>query len=288
MRLTDDERLSERQAELLNLWLPGAVAEQDLGWETSQRAVLQVRHGSDRYVVKAGRSDDHHMGREITAHERWLTPWAAVDRAPRAVHRDREARLLVTTYLPGQLVLGTAAADDHAVFEQAGRLLALLHEQSAITDPDAETVLNERALRWLDAPHRIARATEEVLRAEVRSWPTPSTVVVPTHGDWQPRNWLVHDGQVSVIDFGRAGLRAAMSDLGRLAAQDFVRDPLLEEAFLRGYGPDPREPAAWRRTRVREAIGTAVWAHQVGDVQFETQGHRMIADVLTVSTPDML
>ena len=105
-------------------------------------------------------------------------------------------------------------------------------------------------------------------------------MLVPTHGDWQPRNWLVHDGVVSVIDLGRADLRPAMTDLTRLAAQDFRRDPRLEAAFLEGYGSDPREPSAWHRTRLREAVGTAVWAHQVGDEAFEAQGHRMIEDAL--------
>jgi hypothetical protein len=33
---------------------------------------------------------------------------------------------------------------------------------------------------------------------------------------------------------------------------------------------------------VHEAIGTAVWAHQVGDERFESQGHRMIADALAL------
>ena len=103
---------------------------------------------------------------------------------------------------------------------------------------------------------------------------------MPTHGDWQPRNWLVHEGVISVIDFGRAALRPAMSDFSRLTAQDFRRDAALEAAFLDGYGSDPREPGAWHRTLVREAISTAVWAHQVGDVAFEAQGHRMIADAL--------
>jgi hypothetical protein len=35
---------------------------------------------------------------------------------------------------------------------------------------------------------------------------------------------------------------------------------------------------------VREAIGTAVWAHQVGDDPFEGPGHRVIADALASST----
>ena len=85
---------------------------------------------------------------------------------------------------------------------------------------------------------------------------------------------------MSVIDFGRADLRPALSDFGRLAAQEFRRDPALEAAFLEGYGPDPREPGAWQRSRVREAIGTACWAFQVGDEAFEAQGHRMIAESL--------
>lgn len=33
-------------------------------------------------------------------------------------------------------------------------------------------------------------------------------------------------------------------------------------------------------TVVHEAIGTAAWAHQVGDEAFENQGHRMIAEAL--------
>jgi hypothetical protein len=52
-------------------------------------------------------------------------------------------------------------------------------------------------------------------------------------------------------------------------------------AFLDGYGPDPRDAGAWHRDRVRAAIGTAVWAHRVGDEPFEAQGHRMIAEALS-------
>jgi thiamine kinase-like enzyme len=108
--------------------------------------------------------------------------------------------------------------------------------------------------------------------------PTP---LVPTHGDWQPRNWLVDaDGTVRVIDLGRADLRPAATDLARVDAQDFRRDPALEAAFLDGYGTDPRSPGLWLRTRLREAISTAAWAFRVGDEPFEQQGHQRIADAL--------
>ena len=78
-------------------------------------------------------------------------------------------------------------------------------------------------------------------------------------------------------------MRPALTDFARLAVQDFRRDPNLEAALLDGYGTDPREPEAWQRNRVREAIGTAAWAHRVGDEPFEAQGHRMIAEALSAS-----
>lgn len=281
LALTAHPELSPRQAELLEAWLPGAVIAHDHSWETGMRTVLEVVHGGSRSIVKAGHGQDHHMDREITAHERWLQPWTCRGRAPEAVHAEADAELLVTTYLPGRLVLGTEHADDPGVYEQAGELLGILHGQASVTDDGAEADLNARTIRWLDSTHRIAPTTEEHLRAEIALWPTPPTELVPTHGDWQPRNWLIHEGRVAIIDFGRAAFRSAMSDLARLAAQDFARNPALETAFLHGYGTDPREPAAWHRTRVREAIGTAVWAHQVGDEEFEAQGHAMIAAALT-------
>ena len=157
------------------------------------------------------------------------------------------------------------------------------HGQLAVEDSDYEDRENQKLLRRLAGPHRIAAQTVDRLRAEILAWPTLPATLVPTHGDWQPRNWQVEAGEVRVIDFGRAALRPAMTDLTRLAAQDFLRDPHLEVAFVRGYGRDPREKHAWHRTRLREAIGTAVWAYQVNDSAFEAQGHRMIAAGLTGS-----
>jgi hypothetical protein len=63
--------------------------------------------------------------------------------------------------------------------------------------------------------------------------------------------------------------------------RQFARNPALETAFLDGYGSDPRTPDLWRILLLREAIGTAVWAYQVGDERFEQEGHRMIENVLS-------
>lgn len=270
------------QGSLLESWLPGAVVVTDHTWTgLQQRYVLELLHDGERYVAKAGGPDDGHMDREVRAHREWLAPWTSRGRAPALVHADAEARLLLTRHLPGRLAEGTPYADDPDTFRQAGVLLALLHGQPGVVDADYERRETEKSLTWLGKPHRIAPDVEARLREFVASWDTSATTpLVPTHGDWQPRNWLIHDDTVSVIDFGRADLRPAATDLARLAAQDFRRNPALEAAFLEGYGSDPRSPAAWQRMRVREAIGTAVWSYQVGDERFEQQGHRMIAEAL--------
>lgn len=277
------ENLTSQQKELLSAWLPGAQVERDHGWGLVETTVLEMTHAGSRFIVKAGGHSDHHIEREIHAHLQWLYPWTSRGRAPMLVHGDPAARLLVTRYLPGELVLGSDYADIPSTYRQAGGLLALLHDQTAVTDDDYETRENDKALAWLSGPHRIAPTTVKRLRAEIAEWPTPESTLVPTHGDWQPRNWLVHDEAVSVIDFGRAAMRPALTDFARLAVQDFRRDPELEAAFLDGYGPDPRDRDAWHRNRVRESIGTAAWAYRVGDDSFEAQGHRMIADALSAT-----
>ena len=275
--------LSPRQRALLAEWLPGASIERDHSWGQVQTTVLELTYGGSRFIVKAGGDSDHHIERELRAHGSWLQPWTSIGRAPALVHGDVPARLLVTTYLPGTLVLGSDHAGAPATYRQAGRLLAVLHAQGGITSNDYEGRENQKSLAWLSGPHRIAPATVAQLRAEIATWPAPPAALVPTHGDWQPRNWLIHDDVVSVIDFGRAALRPALTDFARLAVQEFRRDPALEAAFLDGYGPDPREKHAWHRTRVREAIATAAWAYQVGDERFEAQGHQMIAEALAAS-----
>jgi hypothetical protein len=276
------DQLTRHQRKLVEAWLPGAEVVQDHSRGLVGTTVLQLSHAGVSYIVKAGDENDHHVARELRAHRCWLGPWTSLGRGPVLVHSDDDAKLLVTRYLPGDLVQGTDHEHHPDTYRQAGWLLARLHGQCAVEDREFEAREKEKALAWLDKPHRLPTAVTARLRDEVGSWPTPTVTSVPTHGDWHPRNWVVHEGVVSAIDLGRADLRPAMTDFARLAAQQFGTDPALEAAFLHGYGHDPREPSAWHRNRVREAIGTAVWAYHVGDEPFERQGHRMIAEALTI------
>jgi len=275
--------LSRRQQALLEQWFPGASVERNHGWGLVETIVLEMTHAGSRFIVKAGGESDHHIERELHAHLNWLGPWTSRSRAPILMRGDAEAKLLVTRYLPGRLVLGSEHAHDLPTYRQAGELLALLHAQTVVKDDEYEKRENEKSLALLNGPHRIAPVTVERLRAEIAGWPTPAARLVPTHGDWQPRNWLIHNDVVSVIDFGRAAMRPALTDFARLAVQEFRSDPNLETAFLDGYGTDPRETDAWHRALVREAIGTAAWAYGVGLEAFEAQGHRMIAEALSAS-----
>lgn len=275
------ESLDDRQRALLAVWLPGAFVVRDLSWGLLETTVLEVTvRDVGRFIVKAGGPSDKHLAREIHAHQQWLIPWVSQGRAPQMMHHDVDAKVLLTCYLPGDLVLGTEHERAPETFRQAGELLAAFHRQLAVVDDGWEAAENARSFARLGAPHRIDPETTTRLRELVGSFATPPVTLVPTHGDWQPRNWLIHQGTVSVIDFGRAALRPAWTDMTRLAVKDFPGNPDLEGAFLAGYESDPREAGGWFRTQVREAIGTAVWGHQVGDEEFERLGHRMVADVL--------
>lgn len=277
-------RLTPEQQAVVADWLPGAEVIADHSWAERGTTVLEVGHRGGRFIVKAGAAADHHLARELRAHRAWLGPWRAIGRGPRLVRADADAKLLVTEFLPGRLVEGTADEYDPGTYRQAGELLALLHGQTRVEDDAYEHREAQKMLLLLDEPHRVEPATVTRLRTLIETWPAPKVTLVPTHGDWQPRNWLMHDGRLDPIDLGRADLRPAHTDLARLAAQQFRGGTALEAAFLAGYGDDPREPAAWHRNRVREAIGTAVWAHRVGPPAFEQQGLRMIDEAL-VRTP---
>ncbi len=278
--MTDLPRLMPEQHAIVKTWLPDAELVADLSWGQMDTAVLHLRTAEGERIVKAGGAENHHIGREIGAHLGFTGPWVEEGRAARLLRHDERNNLLLLDYLPGVLVQDTPAENDPAIYRQAGTMLAAFHAQGARSDDAYEARMNQKMLGWLDRSHRIAPATVERLRLLLLEMTPQPVVLVPTHGDWHPRNWLIDDGIVQAIDFGRFDWRPAFTDFARLAVRQFRDGPTLEAAFLEGYGPDPRSPDLWRILLIREAIGTAVWAYQVGDETFEMEGHRMIADML--------
>jgi hypothetical protein len=275
--------LTPEQQQVLDQWFPGGHVVADLGWGLIDTTVLHLRWAGGDVVVKAGGPENHHLSREITGHLKFTVPWLREQRVGRLLRYSRDLKILVVEYLPGVLADGTGAATDPEVHRQAGALLAELHGQAARVDDHYEAQMDARSIRWLDGEHRIESGTEARLREVIASNDRPAAVLVPTHGDWQPRNWLVDGARVLVIDLGRADWRPPLTDLARLTRQQWEGRADLEAAFLAGYGADPREPGAWRRALLREAIGTACWAYQVGDEAFEQQGHRMVQQALAMT-----
>lgn len=269
--------LSAAQRSFLNQCFGSWRVLADHSWGLTDTAVLEVESTGERFIVKAGGPGNHHISRELRAHQQWTKPWLDADAVGKLVAADQAENILVITYLPGELVEGSAAQDNADTYRQAGHLLATFHDQHRQTDATWNERLRRRVEEHLTRPHRISPVMVNRIQAECARWPRSSALVVPTHGDWHPRNWLVDDGTIRAIDLGRCDLRVPEEDFVRLGRQDFFRVPALERAFLDGYGRDPRDPGTWRRVNVAEAVGTAVWAHGIGDKEFEAVGHAHLA-----------
>ena len=185
---------------------------------------------------------------------------------------------------------GTDAEGDPDVYEQAGRILSLLLTAGSSSHPPvsdtytdelaaATTMLVGRA-RGLVSDDRLDALGLLVGRLRA-GLPSPVRLHA-THGDFQPRNWIVHEGLVSVIDFGRSAQRSWVSDLVRLRAQQFHGRPDLADAFHRGLDRplSAEDRILLALETARESVGTVVWAHGIGDEDFESHGRRMIDRIL--------
>jgi hypothetical protein len=276
----DDGLLEELDKEFVELHLNEPELVEDMSWGLVDTKVLRVRSARDDFVVKTADLGNHHIGREITAHESFTAPLVRIGRTSRLIAADRAQSILITSFQQGDLMQGTSHELDYDLHVQAGATLCALHEQNARVDVDYERRATEKTLATLDRRHRIDPRVESVARRLLARYEPKPITVVPTHGDWQPRNWLVNDGQLCVIDFGRFDYRPAATDLCRLAVQQWATSSVLEAAFLEGYGSDPRDTDVWLMNLLREAIGTAVWAFGVGDEAFESQGHWMLEQAL--------
>jgi hypothetical protein len=244
------------QRKLLDGWLDDWEVLADLSWPLQDTAVLDVRSGGRRYIVKASRAS-RHIAREIDAHDQFLRRFSVW--VPQLAHSSRDELILVTHYLPGELVEGTDAEVDPEIYRQAGCRL----KQLLVPGPLSE-----------DYIQRLVTDVSVSIRPVALSF---------THGDYQPRNWLVNDGQLRVIDFGRADQRHWTSELVRLANQQFAGRPHLECAFLEGLDRPmtAQDSEIYRLECIQQALGTVVWANSISDSAFEEHGRRMVRAVLT-------
>lgn len=274
--------LDSRQQELLAQWVPHAKLTADLSWGLVDSTVLHMTVGEPEIIVKAGGADNAHIAREITAHQTAVPLLTERGWAPKLLHADCHARILVTTYIPGILIDSGPLESDPAVLRQAGEILAVMHGSDSRIDTTIERNLIRAALRWLDKPNGIEPISAERARAVLSAYRPGPVTVVPSHGDYSGRNWLQTRSGVAVIDYGRFGHRPARQDLLRLFFRRWHDYPAERECFLEGYGnTSATEGNEWWIDVLREAVATAGWAHKVQDRTFEDIGLRFIEIALT-------
>ena len=122
------DALDADQRQFVEAHVKGGRVVADHSWGQTDTVVLEVVAGPCRVIVKAGGPSNGHIAREIRGHREWAAPWRATGSAARMIAADERARVLITTYLEGQLVEGTPAQDDPGIYEQAGRLSAVFHD----------------------------------------------------------------------------------------------------------------------------------------------------------------
>ncbi|MDQ5862836.1 MAG: aminoglycoside phosphotransferase family protein [Actinomycetota bacterium] len=273
--ITDDQRL------LLTSWLGEFSVVQDYSWPLQDTNVLHVVTPSGEESIVKASTTSHHIRREIAAHAGGFE--GLHGRVPALRHASAKTGILVTEFLPGILVEGTPAEDDPETYRQSGELLTRIH-RSAGDSSTYTTALTAKTRAWMDRAHGLLPESQlESFEQELDALRPGVVQLVATHGDYQPRNWLQDNGQIKVIDFGRAEPRPWVHDLVRLSHQRFVHRPELADAFHAGLGKTvgPAELAVWHLENLNQAIGTVVWANQVGDTAFEQAGREMVERVLS-------
>lgn len=271
--------ISAQQDALLRDWLGEWQLVADHSWPLQDTTVLHVRNSTGDHMVKAS-STSHHIRRELDAHRQFLNRLAIP--VPQFEHGSARAGILVTRHVPGELVLGTRHEESPDVYTQAGAILRALQVPGAMSRDYVDDVIAD-ARGALDVARGLMPEDQLTALRQFLDTMRPLPVRLHfTHGDYQPRNWLHHEGRISVIDFGRASQRSWVSDLVRLQNWQFVGRADLEDAFMGGMerALTDSDLTVLELETVRASIGTVVWAHRIGDAEFEQHGRDMVTRIL--------
>lgn len=269
--------LTPAQQERIEEWFPTAELVADLSWPEALTRVLRLRTPAGDVVVKAaGEVMAGHVPRGIAAGRELRGPGL-----PELLAASEPDRILALRFQPGELVQDTPAEDDPAVFAAVGRLLATVHGSAA---PVVSDEYPRYRLRWLrDWLPRVTSLVDPALAGELAAAverivaaPEPA---VRTHGDMQPRNWLVDGDQVRLIDFGRYAVRPAYTDLVRVWHRYPPGDPRVD-ALLDGLGGRTWDGAGWWAEHLYQGVSTVVWASDRGFDDFAEDGRRMLRRTL--------
>jgi 5-methylthioribose kinase len=212
-------------------WLSAepAVAEELSGGVSN--LVLHVTQGERRLVVKQSRpqlrtrddwfSDVERIHREEEV-QQLLSPLLPDRVVPRVLFADRERFLFGMEHAPEpsrswkQMLL--AGEVDPALGRRAGRILGMIHEATARRRDSLTPLLERTAFVQLRVEPFYRRVQER--RPEVAAQIEPLVDDLMTarealcHGDFSPKNLLVHDDGLTLVDYETAHLGEPAMDLG--------------------------------------------------------------------------
>jgi len=274
---------------------------QDCTWEHRMSRVLRLRdeHGAEWFLKRHLQRDRYDM--EVAAYRRWVP--ALGGRAPRLRSCDDRLQAIIVSAVPGEPAPwpappvpgqgGQRAAADLAVQQEAGALLRLLHDaQPPLPWPG----LGPAKTAELDqlAPLAAGLLTPSELgfaRSQVAALAAITTAAqVPCHHDYTPRNWLLHDGAVRVIDFEWTRLDTPLADLARLHLGAWEGRPDLREGFLDGYGSqlDNTGHVILRGCAALTAVWLTIKARETSQPSFESASRAALRRLITEAalTPD--
>lgn len=276
--LPDDALL----VEAVSAWAGAAVPVRRWAWPHGESLVLRLQTPRGDVVAKwVNREGMFTRERHAMLH---YTP-ALGDGAPRLLHADPDRSVLVLTVVPGDLVEGCPAEHLPGVHRQAGALIGALHRS-------APPALDERwGAHLLDsfdgwaarAAGIVAAADLDRVRVRLATVAHVGPVaLVAAHRDNSPRNWMIADGRVRLIDFGHCRPAPWVVDLHRMEQGVWAGRPALRAAFLDGYGVEPTEHdlAVLAAHDTLSAVSTIAWATEHGDAAFAEQGRAALARVL--------
>lgn len=261
----------------------------DRSWGHRASTVWQVWGGDGvAYVVKR-HSDSERYRAELTAYQHWVP--ALGECAPRLRGHDDQLGVLVLSALRGKPISAAARqaghARDPALHHRAGALLRHLHDaQPASAWTNFASDQRQELDRWLAQGRGLLSASEvDFARAQVASLvELGQPQRVACHLDYGPRNWLLDDGVLRVIDFEWARRHVWVSDLAGLYFGPWRRRPDLQEAFLDGYERtiEAEDRALLRGYGALRAVWLITRGHRYGEAALEEANrqvlHRLMAE----------
>lgn len=188
---------------------------------------------------------------------------------PNVVAQHRAMRVRVLTEVPGRSM---TLDDPPSTFAEAARVLRRLHRLPCAQEslPLGEA-MRQRAATWATRPGApaIARAIVDWVTRHQRSLDAQR---VWCHRDYEPRNWILDNERVGLVDFEHTRPDHPLVDWVRLEAAGW--SPEQRAAFANVLGePDP---VALRGTLAVYGLATWVWAQEHRDVELTGVGRRAL------------